>query len=779
MLKIAVFLMMTGFLGEGAAEVSWEETLPRESTESTPFAPRYRACDGMDDPPPLPLDASLEESFKKEIKRRAISLVDERRKDTVFVRGCFQGDSDLTCEGIPQATRTLVASFWKEMRVSLALSYPNPTEMRTLGHKINHFSPVPALSEEERGEVESRRVRFVEEKEGIGQGDPFAKSRLANSRSSKDLQRISQQRYFKILVSLPLMGYVQSSTPSDDEMVAGHRKLEGQLEELLKEIDESSWALPLSFPSLVEELLKEHPTYCPVAEALTLKAERMENVGSGIWLGVAIGAAIPCFMSGPMGWTICLAGGVSLGLYGYLEALEKVDLSQRRVLVEEGHLDELNANEREAFMEGLFLPLSAWGATATSIKGAFGFGKNVVGPVSVRGLHGEKNFDMKLNLQRQEAPPQGGSRLWEERTPAPAIVEGKQVSWESAASVRQVREVLPGKSVAAENAVPVDSLSIHEIIENEHVDVVKAVKRYIAEGGDVDAVDGEGRTLLIKMVENKNHILARHLVESGAGVNVREPLTGRTALHIAVGKHSNETVLTLLRHRADDALVDGNGEIPIMLAVRVRNNKALGIFLERRGIDIDAVDPHNGLTLLQQAAKNDNREAARIFMDKGANPDIGDAVNGSTALYMASEKGEFDMVRFLVHRGANVNARNNNGDSPIKQAILNKDSRLMKFFLEMRANPNIRDGEGSTPLHTAVSVGHRESVQMLLAKGADPSIANQSGETAFDLAIANRNVEDVKMIFGKMVDIGRNNSQRRDWSKPSKDVIRLFSEKRE
>jgi ankyrin repeat protein len=124
----------------------------------------------------------------------------------------------------------------------------------------------------------------------------------------------------------------------------------------------------------------------------------------------------------------------------------------------------------------------------------------------------------------------------------------------------------------------------------------------------------------------------------------------------------------------------------------------------------------------------------------------------------------------LLKAGANVDAKNNYGTTPARNAILNKfgNEKMLKVLLEHGANPNDIDNTNisicheaaaqeklikfleilikfnaninicvpvdGTPCHKAVYMGNFKALTLLLAAGADLSIIDTIGETVHDVS---------------------------------------------
>ena len=59
----------------------------------------------------------------------------------------------------------------------------------------------------------------------------------------------------------------------------------------------------------------------------------------------------------------------------------------------------------------------------------------------------------------------------------------------------------------------------------------------------------------------------------------------------------------------------------------------------------------------------------------------------------------------------------------------------MKYLVEeMHADVNARDNDGYTPLHHAAARGDNEMILYLVSKGADPKLVSRNGRTTVDMA---------------------------------------------
>lgn len=77
------------------------------------------------------------------------------------------------------------------------------------------------------------------------------------------------------------------------------------------------------------------------------------------------------------------------------------------------------------------------------------------------------------------------------------------------------------------------------------------------------------------------------------------------------------------------------------------------------------------------------------------------------------------VVELLLRKGAPVNAKTQEGSTPLHIAI-GSNPDLVRLLIKYGANPNVATHDGMTPLMRAASIGDRELVEILLSAGADP-----------------------------------------------------------
>ena len=183
----------------------------------------------------------------------------------------------------------------------------------------------------------------------------------------RDLQEKSKQNYFKIINEMPLLGYLDSGTPNNDQLAKAFSKIEENLREFSEKIKtKEDMDLLLSFEPVVEELLKvsqlddeDNSPYCLIAERARLKSEQAKETKEKLLIGAMITMLAPCFMGGGISISICIAGEALLGGWDIRQASLEADYSFSRVLTgkEFEEISKLEEKQKELKMAQWMLPL--------------------------------------------------------------------------------------------------------------------------------------------------------------------------------------------------------------------------------------------------------------------------------------------------------------------------------------------------------------------------------------------------------------------------------------
>jgi ankyrin repeat protein/uncharacterized protein YecT (DUF1311 family) len=187
-----------------------------------------------------------------------------------------------------------------------------------------------------------------------------------------------------------------------------------------------------------------------------------------------------------------------------------------------------------------------------------------------------------------------------------------------------------------------------------------------------------------------------------------------------------------------------------VLVALVKGGSVEGIqaYLATPGVDIND-RPEIGKALLDYAAEQNQLVIATYLLDHGAKVEAASAtgLNKSiTALHRAAYFDAIDVLDLLVARGAVIDARQENGPTPLVYAASNGSLRTAAALIKNGADVSAKFSHGQTPISEALKHGHMAMVRLLVDHGATPS-----AESLGDAAIQGH-LNAVHFLLGVTVD---------------------------
>ncbi|KAF1785093.1 Ankyrin repeat-containing domain [Phytophthora cactorum] len=107
-------------------------------------------------------------------------------------------------------------------------------------------------------------------------------------------------------------------------------------------------------------------------------------------------------------------------------------------------------------------------------------------------------------------------------------------------------------------------------------------------------------------------------------------------------------------------------------------------------------------------------------------------------VWTAASDGDVESVKAFLASGGDVNAKDENGYTPLQAAVSYNHMELVVFLLASGADVKLGDNDMDTSLHRCETV---ECAKLLLDHGADLNARNSEGQTPYDIAIEDEHKE--------------------------------------
>jgi ankyrin repeat protein len=177
----------------------------------------------------------------------------------------------------------------------------------------------------------------------------------------------------------------------------------------------------------------------------------------------------------------------------------------------------------------------------------------------------------------------------------------------------------------------------------------------------------------------------------GANPNSKTFWYKDTPLIVAASYGHAEVVKLLLDKGAHVNMGNEGSETALHYAARHGHTKVMRILLEH-GADPRLKGTGCG-TPMQWAVRGEQRQSVNTLLDYGVSINQ-EGTDGQTALSTAVSRYP-DMVSFLISLGADVNARAEDGCTPLHKAYWAEDKPIARLLLQQGADPTIQCNDGS------------------------------------------------------------------------------------
>lgn len=203
---------------------------------------------------------------------------------------------------------------------------------------------------------------------------------------------------------------------------------------------------------------------------------------------------------------------------------------------------------------------------------------------------------------------------------------------------------------------------------------------------------------------------------------------GRNALHYALQGGSADAVNLLLRAGAPLEVRTRAGDTPLLFALAKRRFSDV-TNLVTAGASALATNYTGQGTLHLAVTGGGDTNVLAFLVAAGADVNARDAA-GKSPIELAALNQRFDLAQWLEMRGALMAAPTQRFiTTPLHQAVAQGNLLAVSNQLAFRADVNARNEQGHTPLALAVGAGRADLVLFLLTNGANVNIPDTNGVT--------------------------------------------------
>lgn len=169
-------------------------------------------------------------------------------------------------------------------------------------------------------------------------------------------------------------------------------------------------------------------------------------------------------------------------------------------------------------------------------------------------------------------------------------------------------------------------------------------------------------------------------------------------------------------------------EVPVIIVSTHMGFHEIVEELIKHGADINATDQRKEyklLTPLMWSVMEKRIECTKVLLNNNVDTEV-KAKHGITALMFAvREGGDIDILKLLLDKGANVEAKDENGMSPLLGAIINRNLEAVKLLIAKGADVKVTDKNGKGVMYYANTIPNLQLKENMLKLIKDSSALSE------------------------------------------------------
>lgn len=276
-------------------------------------------------------------------------------------------------------------------------------------------------------------------------------------------------------------------------------------------------------------------------------------------------------------------------------------------------------------------------------------------------------------------------------------------------------------------------------------------KELLEKYDDINKIDDEGKTLLIKTLFSSNEHLNKDIIKLiiEKGSHVSKLVNPFISLSDKIEKETTYPISLLTKIK--ETINKYTDFLPLTISID-RNDFETAKLLLEKGANVNELNRHGDTLLIKSVFNSDRIEFTKLALEYKADTNITDNIEKS-ALYYAVDFRKTEHIKLLLDAGANINSTKN---SPFKKAIErsleSKDySTILKMFFEKGAKVDMLENNGIKSLKDALFLKNFDVYNLLIDNGVDFN-KEDNGISALMYAFSKSNYDDLLNVIKCMLE---------------------------